>query len=138
MTNEKDREEARQMAMRILTGPHRMSVGLITEELLRYRAEAVKAERDNMSIIELPGPCDASCKHRWTSFEDMLEPCRSCKHITSTERWVTVNTNYEPLSPILSDDQEGAYDEAPEREETLQEYLDRLDGVAIDLEHGSN
>ena len=105
--NEADREEARDInAIEADIRAHGVGAYLLMEFYIAARADAVKVERDGWKIIELPGPCDASCKHRWTSFEDMLEPCRSCKHLTSTERWVTVNTHYEPREVNLSDDRE--------------------------------
>jgi len=108
----RDKREAVEIARLLGAGAGIFDIGLGTrvgqtaERIAHIRADAVKVERDGWKIIELPGPCDASCKHRWTSFEDMLEPCRSCKHLTSTERWVTVNTHYEPREVNLSDDRE--------------------------------
>lgn len=59
-------------------------------------------EQKKLKIINIPGPCDITCKHRWTSFEDMKEPCKSCKHITNVDRWVSVHTRYEKI-----DEEEG-------------------------------
>lgn len=101
MTNEKDREEARRTAMRILTGPHRMSVGLITEELLRYRAEAVQAEQEGWKELLLQAMVFvrvyAHENPRWTP-------------INMTEQDPNgVHAFIEKADALLSDDQEAAH-----------------------------
>lgn len=58
------------------------------------------------AIIDIPGPCDASCEHRWTSFEYMKEPCASCQHIHVVERGVSCHTNYKARAALAQADQE--------------------------------
>lgn len=120
MTNEKDREIARIIRSECFVDISQTERPCIEWDLdtaanviAKYRAEAVKAEREALRAIDA-----------WWRLPNAQ---RTIEAIEPAMRLVV---------SILSDDQETPAEDAPEREETLQEYLDRQDGADIDLECG--